>query len=126
MLNLRQAGQPLDLAVRAISGVRHDKNASTFHLAAQAGRRRHVQDAAAADPRANATHAWHEATWQCCSPKSRVRGANGIVVDVGGNFGWYTLCSLALGRSVIVFEPIPAYQEVLMLGVSLNPASASV
>ena len=67
------------------------------------------------------THAWHEATWQCCSPKSRVRGANGIVVDVGGNFGWYTLYSLALGCSVIVFEPIPAYQEVLMLGVSLNP-----
>ena len=37
------------------------------------------------------THAWHEATWRCCN---RTRG---LVIDVGGNFGWYTLYSLALG-----------------------------
>ena len=65
------------------------------------------------------THAWHEATWRCCQGKHT--GGAGIVVDVGGNFGWYTLYSLALGCRVVVFEPIPAYQEVLMLGVSLNP-----
>ena len=63
------------------------------------------------------THAWHEATWRCC----QAHGGNGIIVDVGGNFGWYTLYSLALGCRVVVFEPIPAYQEVMMLGVSLNP-----
>lgn len=60
------------------------------------------------------TLAWHEAIWRCCA-----RG--GLVVDVGGNFGWYTLYSLALGCRVDVFEPIPAYREVLELGVGLNP-----
>lgn len=65
------------------------------------------------------THAWHEATWECCNQ------SGGVVVDVGGNFGWYTLYSLALGCSVIVFEPVPAYQEVLRLGLSLNPGFAS-
>ena len=62
------------------------------------------------------THAWHESIWRCCQ-----RPGGGLVVDVGGNFGWYTLFSLALGCEVIVFEPIPAYQEVLQLGVQLNP-----
>jgi FkbM family methyltransferase len=61
------------------------------------------------------THAWHEATWRCC------RRPGGLVVDVGGNFGWYTLYSLALGCSVAVFEPVPTYREVLRLGVTLNP-----
>ena len=28
------------------------------------------------------THAWHEATHRCCSE------TKGLVVDVGGNFGW--------------------------------------
>ena len=55
------------------------------------------------------THAWHEATWRCCARPG------GLVVDVGGNFGWYTLFSLALGCEVIVFEPVPLFQEVLRL-----------
>ena len=66
------------------------------------------------------THAWHEATWRCCQSHS----GGGLVVDVGGNFGWFTLYSLALGCRVVVFEPIPAYQEVMRLGVSLNPGFA--
>jgi len=61
------------------------------------------------------THAWHEATWRCCQQPG------GLVVDVGGNFGWFTLYSLALGCSVVVFEPIPAYREVMQLGIELNP-----
>ena len=52
------------------------------------------------------THAWHEATWRCCARPG------GLVVDVGGNFGWYTLFSLALGCEVVVFEPVPLFQEV--------------
>ena len=46
------------------------------------------------------THAWHEATAKCCREK------RGLVIDVGGNFGWYTLYSLALGCHVAVFEPV--------------------
>ena len=64
------------------------------------------------------THAWHEATWRCCQ-----RG--GLIVDVGGNFGWFTLYSLALGCSVVVFEPVPAYREVMELGIALNPGFGS-
>ena len=64
------------------------------------------------------THAWHEATARCCNE------TQGLVIDVGGNFGWYTLYSLALGCRVAVFEPVPAYQEVLRLGLSLNPGFA--
>jgi len=61
------------------------------------------------------THAWFKATHQCCN------SSDGLVVDVGGNFGWYTLYSLALGCKVVVFEPVPAYQEVMRLGLALNP-----
>lgn len=64
------------------------------------------------------THAWHEATSRCCNQ------TGGLVIDVGGNFGWYTLYSLALGCRVAVFEPVPAYQEIMELGLSLNPGFA--
>ena len=60
------------------------------------------------------THAWHEAVHECCSRR-------GLIVDVGGNFGWYTLYSLALGCRVAVFEPVPNWLEILLLGVQLNP-----
>lgn len=61
------------------------------------------------------TLAWYNTTYACC------RDARGIVVDVGGNFGWYTLYSIALGCRVLVFEPVPAWLEILTLGLSLNP-----
>lgn len=64
------------------------------------------------------THAWHEATARCCNE------TGGLVVDVGGNFGWYTLYSLALGCRVAVFEPVPTYREVMQLGIALNPGFA--
>ena len=54
------------------------------------------------------------ATWRCCQD-----GA-GLVVDVGANFGWYTLYSLALGCRTLSFEPVPMWREVLRLGVALN------
>lgn len=65
------------------------------------------------------TLAWHDATRACC------RERRGAVVDVGGNFGWYTLYSIALGCEVFVVEPVPAWLEVLTLGVALNPGFAS-
>ena len=54
------------------------------------------------------------ATWRCC------QGGAGLVVDVGANFGWYTLYSLALGCRTLSFEPVPMWREVLRLGVALN------
>ena len=64
------------------------------------------------------TLAWHDTTHACC------RDAQGIVVDVGGNFGWYTLYSIALGCRVLVLEPVPAWLEIFKLGLSLNPGFA--
>lgn len=64
------------------------------------------------------TLAWHDATYACC------RDNRGVVVDVGGNFGWYTLYSIALGCNVFVVEPVPAWLEILKLGIALNPGFA--
>ena len=64
------------------------------------------------------TLAWHSATQACC------RDQRGVVVDVGGNFGWYTLYSIALGCDVFVVEPVPTWLEILRLGVALNPGFA--
>lgn len=64
------------------------------------------------------TLAWYDTTHACC------RDERGIVVDVGGNFGWYTLYSIALGCRVLVLEPVPAWLEILALGLSLNPGFA--
>ena len=55
---------------------------------------------------------------------ARLPAAGRFGVDVGGNFGRFTLYSLALGCNVIAFEPVPAYLEVMRLGVSLNPGFA--
>ena len=65
------------------------------------------------------TLAWYQQTASCCAKD------DGLIVDVGGNVGWFTLYSLALGCRVAVFEPIPAFQEVMRLGLSLNPGFAS-
>lgn len=64
------------------------------------------------------TLAWHDTTHMCC------RDGRGVIVDVGGNFGWYTLYSIALGCNVFVFEPVPTWLEILRLGVALNPGFA--
>ena len=53
------------------------------------------------------------ATWRCCQ-------AGGLVLDVGANFGWYTLFSVALGCRVVNFEPVPMWRDVLRLGIALN------
>ncbi len=65
------------------------------------------------------TLAWHSVAHACC------RDRRGVVVDVGGNFGWYTLYSIALGCDVLVVEPVPAWLEILKLGVALNPGFAN-
>ena len=64
------------------------------------------------------TRAWHELTGECCARR-------GTVVDVGANYGWYALFSLALGCHVIAFEPVPAYVEILRIGLLLNEGFAA-
>lgn len=43
----------------------------------------------------------------------------------GSNFGWYSLYSIALGCDVIAIEPTPIWQNVLRLGLAINPGFAS-
>ena len=65
------------------------------------------------------SHVWIELAARCCKrPRAHV-------VDVGANFGWYTLLSLALGCHVIAFEPIPTYANILALGLRRNPGFAA-
>ena len=59
------------------------------------------------------TALWRNQTSNCCA-----RG--GHVIDVGANYGWYTLYSLALGCHVIAFEPVGAYRDAIRVGVQLN------
>lgn len=61
------------------------------------------------------TRAWSEQTRECCATPG------GLVIDIGANYGWYSLYSMALGCDVVAFEPVPSYQEIIKLGVSLNP-----
>ena len=63
---------------------------------------------------ARLTHAWHALTAHCC------KRPGALVVDVGSNYGWYSLLSASLGCSVAVFEPVAEFREVLALGLRLN------
>ncbi len=65
------------------------------------------------------TRFWADAAAECC------REPGGVVIDVGGNFGWYTLLGLSLGCRAVTFEPVAAYRRVLRLAASLNPGFAS-
>ena len=56
---------------------------------------------------------WAKTTRTCCR-----RG--GLVVDVGANYGWYTLLSRSMGCSVVSFEPVAAFREVIQLGLETN------
>ncbi len=62
------------------------------------------------------TDAWRETVGSCCARR-------GTVIDVGANFGWYTLLSLSLGCRVAAFEPIAPWREAIRLGVALNGPS---
>ena len=60
------------------------------------------------------TRALHESASRCCARPG------GLVVDVGGNFGWYTLYSLALGCHVVTVEPVAEFRQVMQHGLALN------
>ena len=64
------------------------------------------------------THVWHELTWQCC------RRDGATVIDVGGNYGYYTLWAAALGCNVEVVEPVAEYRAVIDRGLRSNPGFA--
>lgn len=67
------------------------------------------------------TWAFHELAWRCCK---RTKG--GLVIDIGGNYGWYTLYARTLGCSVVVFEPVPLYGAIIREGLQANGFTTGV
>lgn len=43
-----------------------------------------------------------------------------LVVDIGGNLGWFTLLAASLGCRVHVFEPIPFLYQNILDGLEIN------
>eukprot|EP00884_Botryococcus_braunii_P020614 jgi/Botrbrau1/7236/Bobra.0021s0020.1 len=69
--------------------------------------------------------------WEVLNPRGnapclRADAAPGLVVDVGGNFGWYTLLAASLGCRVMVWEPVPLFRAFLEFGLQLNHLHALV
>ena len=56
---------------------------------------------------------WSKLLRRCCPN-------NGLVVDVGGNFGWYSLLSAAHGCRVVSWEPVPTFRAFFELAVEMN------
>lgn len=59
---------------------------------------------------------YHRLKGQCV----RGDGSRGLVVDVGGNFGWYSLFAAAMGCRVVAWEPVPHFRDFFLYGVALN------
>ena len=46
-----------------------------------------------------------------------------LVLDVGANFGYYSLYAAALGCRAIAWEPVPRFRSFLTAGLLLNPGA---
>jgi FkbM family methyltransferase len=96
------------------------------------------------------TYAFHQLTHRCCQGDTHAQTARGggaaggdgtaggsgaqrdgkraraaprpMVIDVGGNFGYFTLFARALGCDVHVFEPVALYRRVLAENLRRNPS----
>lgn len=60
---------------------------------------------------------WHYRLKKSCQ---RPDGSRGLVLDVGGNFGWYSLYAAAMGCRVIAWEPVPIFRDFFKYGVAIN------
>ena len=61
---------------------------------------------------------FRENSWQCC------QDGRGLVVDVGGNYGWFTLLGASMGCDVVTFEPVPANVALIRTNLRNNPQLA--
>ena len=60
---------------------------------------------------------WHYRLKHSCR---RPDGSRGLVLDVGGNFGWYSLYAASMGCRVIAWEPVPMFRDFFKYGVAIN------
>jgi hypothetical protein len=65
----------------------------------------------------HASKIWY---WQLKDKCIKPDGSRALVVDVGGNFGWYSLFAASLGCRVIAWEPVPHFRDFFLYGVALN------
>lgn len=63
------------------------------------------------------TMMWYQALKDNCI---HTDGSRALVVDVGGNFGWYSIYAATLGCRVITWEPVPHFRAFLEYNRQLN------
>ncbi|KAL0024793.1 hypothetical protein WJX79_007618 [Trebouxia sp. C0005] len=63
------------------------------------------------------TMMWYKALKDKCIQRD---GSRALVVDVGGNFGWYSIYAATLGCRVITWEPVPHFRAFLEYNRQLN------
>merc|ERR1719393_1140510 len=56
---------------------------------------------------------WHRLSRQCCA-------AGGLMLDVGANFGYYSLLAAKMGCRVIAWEPVPVFRAFVHAAARLN------
>ena len=56
---------------------------------------------------------WHQLSRQCCAD-------GGLVLDVGANFGYYSLYAAAMGCRVVAWEPVPAFRKFIAAAARIN------
>ena len=56
---------------------------------------------------------WHRLSAQCCA-------AGGLMLDVGANFGYYSLLAAKMGCRVVAWEPVPVFRAFVEAALRLN------
>eukprot|EP01064_Diplonema_japonicum_P031293 TRINITY_DN5539_c0_g2_i1.p1 TRINITY_DN5539_c0_g2~~TRINITY_DN5539_c0_g2_i1.p1 ORF type:complete len:443 (+),score=117.58 TRINITY_DN5539_c0_g2_i1:37-1365(+) len=63
------------------------------------------------------TRVWQNLLGECCQRDPK---RPGLVVDVGGNFGWYSLLAAAHGCRVVAWEPVPLFRTYFETAIGMN------
>lgn len=63
------------------------------------------------------TQMWYTALRDQCIQQN---GSRALVVDVGGNFGWYSAYAAKIGCRVVTWEPVPHFRAFLEYNSQLN------
>ena len=56
---------------------------------------------------------WHRLSAQCCAN-------GGLMLDVGANFGYYSLLAAKLGCRVVAWEPVPVFRAFVEAAAQIN------
>ena len=62
---------------------------------------------------------WHRLCERCCKD-------GGLMLDVGANFGYYSLLAAKMGCRVVAWEPVPIFRAFVETAVALNNLSHRV